>query len=368
MASLLDLLYGGDSTRTTGSADINAFERRIAEDDSFSKAAKAISSAKFDPRTWTPNQSLAANVAQAFTAGLLDAAGQRHQEDQVSKLTSVLPQLYADPINVQAPEGIDSGAFEGVRANAIAKDMESKQALRKTILTNMGADYDIFTGKITPNQDIQDATQSMYAAKHPGSKVDLNDPNLDPEYKKALIDTGGDVVSARQQIAMKQKLQLASIEVPAAMKSSLAQSSVVIDEAKNIANALETEGTTWADLQAGKTFAGADKAEIGQSLKILADRLGRARSGAALNSTEVKLYQGLVSGDLSASPSQVAFLLRKLADSEQKGVEKQLSFVQKINKGENPFELSPSLSSGSPEDQIREQFKGKQILSIKKIR
>lgn len=336
MPTLEELFFGG-SGGTSGSADVNAFSKSIAESDPYSFAARKINENKLDPSMWTPNQSLAANTAQAFMAGLLGAAGERNQENQLASVTKILPQLYADPTSILTPDGVDEGSFQRLKANAIQKQAIEKAALKKTLLTTYGADIDE-NGNITSNQGLVDAAQILSGAKHPGGKVDLNDPNLDPDFKKALIDAGGDSISARQLMRQREAMRKEGIDIPEPVKQRWGIQASAISEARDLATTLTNSKTTWAGLRAAKNFSGLDQEGIGLRFKDLADVLGRARSGAALNANEEKLYRDLVGGDYTASPAQVTNLLNKLSDTLERMGTKEFDAIKKMNKGENPFE------------------------------
>lgn len=122
-------------------------------------------------------------------------------------------------------------------------------------------------------------------------------------------------------------------DLPPTVAYDLAKSKGVIDEANQIANALDASGKSWADLKTSQVFSGLDKDGIALSLKNLADRLARARTGAAINVTEQKLYEDLVGGDLTADPKQVANLLRKLAQAESRMGNSMVSFFESTKKG-----------------------------------
>lgn len=151
MASEDDLLLsllGDNPTRTTGSADINALERTIRDNNYWRKAATPILGAKFDTSTWTPNQTLGTLSGQAFLGSILNAIGQRSEENQLDKVSQILPQLYANPASVGTPEGVDRTAFAGLKMDALSKKRQEDEDIRKAFAINYGASIDPRSGKV----------------------------------------------------------------------------------------------------------------------------------------------------------------------------------------------------------------------------
>ena len=105
-----------------------------------------------------------------------------------------------------------------------------------------------------------------------------------------------------------------------------------IEESASIANELN-QIDSWTDFRKMRSFSSADKNGLALRLKNLADKLARARSGAALNDAEKKHYDQLISGDLTASPQDASRLLRKLATTEAKYVQDQIKLGQTVQDG-----------------------------------
>lgn len=140
--------------------------------------------------------------------------------------------------------------------------------------------------------------------------------------------------TVRESIKSKKDLELylknkpkSGLEVPYSILTEMTKSKGVIDEAGFIAKELEG-GTTWLELQAAKKFSGADQEGIALIIKNAADRLGRARTGAAMNPREEKLYESLLGGDISAGPKQIAMLLRKLVAAENRINNSQIDLLE----------------------------------------
>jgi hypothetical protein len=122
---LLKAFMGGGS-QSSGSADINAFNRTVAENNLWRQGAAPILGMKFDTSTWTPGQTLATGMGQAFLGSILSAIGQREEAVQAEKAAAVLPQLYEDPTSVVTPEGVDRGAFATLKMNSIREAAKRK--------------------------------------------------------------------------------------------------------------------------------------------------------------------------------------------------------------------------------------------------
>lgn len=107
------------------------------------------------------------------------------------------------------------------------------------------------------------------------------------------------------------------VELPAPTVAEAGKTRALIDESRTIADEL-AKVDSWADLRKSRTFSGMDTEGIGAHMANLADRLGRARTGAAMNQFEADLYNRLTGGSLDVEPKQAANLLRKLASAESR--------------------------------------------------
>jgi hypothetical protein len=159
-----------------------------------------------------------------------------------------------------------------------------------------------------------------------------------PGYADAQGSIMGTEAGLKAKAEAAAKRQYGGLELPAAMNENLSKSSAVIDEARTLAGLLKSSGTTWSELQASKAFSGMDEEGLALTLSNLADRLSRARTGAAMGPREIELYNKLVGGDLTASPAQVANLLEKLAEAESRTIASQLKFTTKAQRS-TPEEL-----------------------------
>lgn len=121
-----------------------------------------------------------------------------------------------------------------------------------------------------------------------------------------------------------------------AAQDELRKSYSVIQEADALAGLLDSSKAGWLDYQIMKKFGAADKDGIALQVKNLADRLSRARTGAALNASEERLYTRLVGGDISVDPKQAAQLLRKLSEAESRIMNASLDFAEQLKSGGTP--------------------------------
>ncbi len=122
------LLGGGGAASTSGSADVNAFNRTLRENDYWSKAGNMIGGVKFDDKTWSPGQTLAASAGQAFLSTILDSIGQSQERKQTELMAQALPELYRNPEQFVAPVGVDSMAVNALKMAAIQKEAERDAA------------------------------------------------------------------------------------------------------------------------------------------------------------------------------------------------------------------------------------------------
>jgi hypothetical protein len=119
----------------------------------------------------------------------------------------------------------------------------------------------------------------------------------------------------------------------AAAADELRKSYAVVQEADTVADMLDKSDLGWGDYQLMRRVGAADKDGLGVAIKNLADRLTRARTGAALNKNEEALYSKMVGGDITVEPKQAAKLLRKLAASESRYLQSSMDFADIYKEG-----------------------------------
>ncbi|CAB4151465.1 hypothetical protein UFOVP591_19 [uncultured Caudovirales phage] len=122
-AALLQALFSGAGSGGQSSAGaLSSFSNTVAENDIFSQLAPAVMGAKFNRSTWTPTENLATSAAQAFLGGILGEYGKQRRAEQLTNVASVLPSLYADPLNTAAPAGVDPEAFAQLQLSALQQN------------------------------------------------------------------------------------------------------------------------------------------------------------------------------------------------------------------------------------------------------
>lgn len=287
MATLLDILASG----TSGAAD-------YYNDNPFYAAGNTILRTQL-PVAQTNSQALLMPFIQGLVGGGLTGYGQRQATEQAYQDYSKNPLLGA------------LGTYGAEMPSGWSPDVGRKDLLLETL-------------RQQDEQEIK-ARQNEIALKY---ALENSPENI---LAKAKAEAQG---KAEGEMTIKGKEPEISIkDLPAEAQNKIYASKAVIDEAREISTELKKIGPSWTELQGSKYFSGLDKKGVGLALSNLADRLARARSGAALNDAEVELYNKLVKGDVTASPSQVANLLEKLANSEIRFNKSVLSTVRASKSG-----------------------------------
>lgn len=122
-----------------GSDDLAGFQNRVAQDNIFSTLAPAIQNTKFNTSTWSPTEQAGTSLLQSFLSTALGQIGRNQVSDQVAKVAQILPSLSSfgtDPRTVQAPEGVDQGAFDVLKATSILKQNQRKASLINELFTD----------------------------------------------------------------------------------------------------------------------------------------------------------------------------------------------------------------------------------------
>ena len=127
-------LLGGSGSNVS---DIGTFQNQIAQNDLWKVAAAPVMQAKFNTSTWSPMQSFGVSAGQAFLGSLLNEIGNQSESRQLEKVASILPQLYSDPLSVQAPEGVDPRAFASLKLNTATRQDSSKSTQLQKLLSDL---------------------------------------------------------------------------------------------------------------------------------------------------------------------------------------------------------------------------------------
>jgi hypothetical protein len=141
-------LAGGGKGGSTLSAllnsqDLNAYQEDALSNNFFAQAAPIVSGFKFNKQNWSPGQDFGISLAQSFLGGLMGNYGRSQVSDQVKKVARVLPSLYDNPLGVQAPEGLDSSAWNRLQSTAAVKKAQQEASIQNTMqelgMTALGA-------------------------------------------------------------------------------------------------------------------------------------------------------------------------------------------------------------------------------------
>lgn len=147
-------------------------------------------------------------------------------------------------------------------------------------------------------------------------------------------------------------------QLPAATIGEISDSKVIADEATRIASELEkgagaNDLKTWIKIQGAKTFSGLDESGVQTELANLADKVLRSRSGSAAPYKEQAKLQQIIAGDFTASPKQMASLLRKFAAAESRGIKSKLELANTLATGSTTAfqkELDSIISAAQPQN------------------
>lgn len=112
-----------------GLDELTAFQNQAAANNPLLSIAPAVGQARFDMRTWDPMAQLGTSFAQSFLSGALGAIGRNQVADQVRAVAPLLPQLYANPGSVSAPEGTDPAAFETLKSSAALRQLQRQSMI-----------------------------------------------------------------------------------------------------------------------------------------------------------------------------------------------------------------------------------------------
>lgn len=270
---------------------------------------------------------------------------------QIRQIETPKPRNSTEAFLLPFIKGIGGGAVTG----------HGKQTALETALGDIAPAYKTLTGKEyekRPDWSIQQGKVDLLSAlleKEQENTLQVEKQKQFGDLQRSLVGQGIDVNPETGQYSSNPQI-LAALEateeakarakakyrepdksnktnIPAANLTQLSKSKGVVDEANVLAKKLELAGQSWGTIQAAKAFSGLDKDAIGLEIKNLADRLARARTGAAMNQSEVKLYGQIVGGDVTASPKQIAKLLKKLAEAESRISQSEIGLFEALDQG-----------------------------------
>lgn len=216
------ILQGGGLNRGSGYADITDFQNTVRSNDLYRLASAPLLSAKFDTSSWSPAEALGVTFGSSFLGGLLNAFGSMREADQLESVAGVLPKLYADPLSVELPEGVDKEAFGRLKMSALRE-----RGLRTERDTDSRERF--FTDIFSKNPGIAIATMPEMANKF-GIKVPERVEGAEgakPATAKALTDLGPDF-GVEDLASMERRLTQENIAsgMPAVQAATSARASV----------------------------------------------------------------------------------------------------------------------------------------------
>lgn len=252
------LLGGGSSLG--GDPGLNAFERTLGQNDYWKIGGASLLTAPLNTSTWDPMTSLGAVATKNFLGALLAGYGQADEANQINKVNEILPQLYANPGAVSAPDGVNSEAFAGLKASAIRDVFTHQQALDK-IEAQSGA-RGLNQTLSDPLQEIKAKVESKMPLSFDEEKVlagaPLGQQHLIQDIRKdqGISDRSGDSLDLRKkQLDDRQdrfaknltnKIEQESLTGPPVQKFQIA------DAAWNTLQKLEGQNTPAASISAIK--------------------------------------------------------------------------------------------------------------------
>ena len=372
---------------------LSATQYRAAESP-YAIAGQAVNAVT--PNLVNPYGSMGSNLGIAAGSGILAALLTGLAEnDATRRNTEFAPSISAfmdaDPTQqaqLAAKEPRLSSLYNVLQANALTNDMELKQKIaEKTGLMPYVAEEEkqkyLATQPYKQEEDLLKQSNQLLGAEGkimiPGQGiVDVTNPmqrEADLDAMKIAnqlrAKEGKTLIGGKLEQVIDPKMLAGEIKLPSSLVEKFAGARGVIAEAKTLASELDKQNISWKDLQGSKIFSGLDESGIALQLQNLADRLARARSGAALNQTELTTFNKMVGGDLSASPQQVAKLLRKLAEAENRNLKVQLDTAMTLS-GSDPKGIleTPEQPEQAAAPQPTGQYtrEGKQIYILNGVR
>lgn len=255
--TLMAFLGGGGSGSNV--SDITGFQNQIAQNDLWKVAAAPVLQAKFDTSTWSPMQSFGVSAGQAFLGTLLNEIGNQSESRQLEKVASILPQLYANPLGTETPEGVDPKAFATLKLNTATRADSAKSGqLQKLLGDLMGVKIAGLTEKEKTKAGLQ-GKQDFYG-------VGIEDPESPQAKKVQELRDKFNALDATQNFKYVQRLSnqlVQTLKNPSAVADPvLAKMVIQFVEPKLSVNAGEAAG-----LAASASIPEAWKGIIGQALE-----------------------------------------------------------------------------------------------------
>lgn len=223
LAALLQGAGAGGRT-ATGDSSLNSFLNTVAENDIYRQIAEPLSKVQFDYSGMSNAGRAGLGFGQAFISGLLNEYSKRQEGEQLQKVAQILPQLYANPQVVSAPEGVDTQAFQQLKLGALANEFK-RGTEKKDKLNDLEGDLlkDLFKSKPTLAMQAlgieapaQVSPSSIAVTDSPLAQGNLSTNQKMQEYYKANIAAdmppSQAAIAARQQVEGEIKANTKSID------------------------------------------------------------------------------------------------------------------------------------------------------------
>lgn len=194
-----------------GPSDFSAFQNSVVQNDPYGIMGRSLASWQPNTATWSPETTAATAFGKAFLAGMLGNYARQNAADQINSVAAVLPQLQKDPMNLAAPEGVDSDAFAALRGTAILKNYQNQilsgqanskgvSELMQTVLAR-----GVESGNISPAQALKAAQSGKYDDIMNTTAGPLDNPNspaykLDKDKKEASLKIDERITNARDYL------------------------------------------------------------------------------------------------------------------------------------------------------------------------
>jgi hypothetical protein len=322
---------GGKSASLTDDPALDAFSRTASENSIYNQIAKPLLGAKFNTSTWSPTESAAVSLGQAFLGGLLGKLGRDDVASQYESAASILPDLYRNPSSISLPEGLDSEAFGALKLSALRENAKRDRQLQDSVIASVftkdprlsvlapDTANRIGLGELAAalNQPQEPVSPTVTRAAEVGVLSGLADPTRESSVEKFkritsdLISAGVPkeqaAVTAREQIAGEVKANASSFDAAKVARETANTIRGVADTAEaGISQLGQTGGFAqgnraydWIASNLGSEDANKRRTgrELLESIKPDIIKMSRTAGAGAMSDIEMKNY-------LSAGPSE----------------------------------------------------------------
>lgn len=376
MADLVDLakLLTSTDDKTIAASDPYA---------SFQEIPQLINATALQGKGYSTKDRIIAGLLGGFAGGALGQFSENYQTKakkdykQILNLTAAGVDLEdADSVSKLREAGVNIPDFSDVDSSVFKAAKEQGDIFRTL---KVAGELDAVKEAALKSQEMRDKAylEEGFVKNLKTGEYEL-DPRIDPLEKAIRIE------------AAKKRLEGASdkskFKLGVEATDRLGKSKAVIDEALYLSNEFYNSPDNKVETQLAFLFPNLDESGRATQLKNLADSLTRAKTGAALNTNEQKVYKELTRGNIISDAKTIANILRKLAESESRLVKSQIDFAYQLQTGgyegaKEAFDLPIDTTSfnagkqtnalGIPSDYGKEQandiqLKAAQILAARK--